>query len=157
MAPMYDIDNRMHISFYLYKDIKNNEWIKYQIFVNDSILDNKNTIIFNEESAGEELFLESFIEPEVPELVKCIRQICFSKIDYFVFEPIDEKDFCLLMERKNEAVKIELILRFEEYDKKFSLKAKKENLLEFADELEQEYKSVINGKQGLIKIDDMRL
>lgn len=157
MATMHDIDNKIHVSFYLYKDIKNNEWIKYQIFVNDSIIDSKSPIVFNEESVGQELFLESFIEPEVPELVKYINQICHDKIDYFEFEPIDEKDFYLLMENKNEKVKIELVLRFENHDKKFLFNARKENLLQFADELEWEYKRVINGKPGLIKIDDMRL
>lgn len=151
MATMHDIDNKMYISFYLYKDIKDNEWIKYQIFVNDSDLD-KEPIVFNEESARRELFLESFIEPEVPELVKYIRQICSGMIEEFKFEPIDEKDFSLLMEKENEAVKIELVLRFERHDKKFLCKAEKENLLQFADELEKEYKSVINGRQGLIKI-----
>lgn len=155
MATLYSTEDSQTISIYLYEDFCkgkiNNEWVRYLIIFKDRNFVDSKEIIFNEESANTELILECYPEPEVLQLLKDIYIFLDRQIDSLEFEPIDEKDFLLLLKCCDKEIKVELILRFAKDDCKINMFTNKEKLLSFAKELESEYESVINGKHGLVK------
>lgn len=67
MAALYNLDHTLSVAFYLFSNVNDKEWIKYEIVV-ESESCFLSPIIFNDETANTELYLENFIEPEIPEL-----------------------------------------------------------------------------------------
>lgn len=45
-------------------------------------------MIFDDNTANTDLYLESYIEPEVPELVEKIRKLCNAQLNDLMFSPI---------------------------------------------------------------------
>ena len=152
MSTLYNIDGSQSISIYLYKDIMSNEWIRYQIVFENVRSCKSEKIIFNEETAETELFLECCIEPEIPRLLKDIYSLLEFQISSSKFEPIDEKEFSLSATHIDNKIKVELTLRYRKCDYKILMITNEKELLLFAKNLQIEYGDLVRGKHGLLKL-----
>ena len=149
MAALYNLDHTLSVAFYLFSNVNDKEWIKYEIIVElEDCL--QRPIIFNDETANTELYLENFIEPEIPELVKNFNDLCEGTIDSMIFQPIDERDFTLEVYGIHESVKVDLLLEFPNRTQAYNFYTTKANLAEFSRQIEKEYTELINGKQALL-------
>lgn len=151
MATLYSINDKQSVSIYLYKDIMTNEWIRYQIIFEETTSFNSVKIVFNEETAENELVLECCIEPEISQLLKDIYAFLNFEISSLKFEPIDEKEFLLSAIYIDNKIKVELILRYRGFAHKIIIFTNENKFLLFAKELQTEYEALINGKHGLVK------
>lgn len=152
MATLYSNNKEKAISLYLHRDITDREWLRYQIIVEVQKTNQTNEyLVFNEETVGTPLFLECYIEPEIPDLIKGIQDVCENCINIFEFEPIDEKDFYLAVTVAENEFYINLLLRFNYKSERVDFYTTKEQLLTFVEVLNKEYMDVINDKYGLIE------
>lgn len=82
MATLYSTNKEKSISLYLYRDIENSEWLKYQIIVDYQKCNQMGKrIVFSEETAENILFLEYYLEPEIPELIKGFKDVFEDNVD----------------------------------------------------------------------------
>lgn len=153
MATLYSTNKEKSISLYLYKDIENNEWLKYQIIVDYQKCNQMSKrIIFSEETAENVLFLECYLEPEIPELIKGFKDVFEDNVDMFEFEPIDEKDFYLSVVAGESRFCINLVLRFACKTEEIVFYTNKEHIRVFLLSLNEEYTNIINNKYGIISL-----
>lgn len=149
MAALYNLDHTLSVAFYLFSNVNDKEWIKYEIVV-ESESCFSSPIIFNDETANTELYLENFIEPEIPELVRKFNDLCKETINGMIFQPIDDRDFTLEVYSTHDSVKVDLQLEFPKRTQAYTFYTTKANLAKFSRQLEKEYVELINGKQALL-------
>ena len=149
MAVLYNLDHTLSVGIYFFEDFNDKEWIKYEIIV-ESESHFGSPIVFNEETANTYLYLENFIEPEVPELVQKLDDLCRGTIEYMIFQPIDERDFKLEIHMTGDSAKVELLLELVPDPETYSFYTNKNELAKFAAQMEKEYGELISGKHALL-------
>lgn len=150
MATLHDRNHDLSISIYFFQndDPRDREWIKYQIVV-ESVRD-PGPVVFDDDTANTYLYLESYIEPEVPDLVEKIRALCDGRLDDVTFRPIDDRDFTLIIQPAAGAFEASLELELAKKSQSFTMQTSREHLLAFAKEMEREYEDLMQGKHGLM-------
>ena len=100
MAVLKNISSNIELHFILKKS-NENEWLNYRVEV--YVIDNNNLRKLLENVSLIEqgnLFLDALYDPEVLQLIKGINMILNGESDYFLFSPVDEKDFILEISRE---------------------------------------------------------
>lgn len=153
MATLHDINYEVSMSIYFFNndDLGDREWIKYRIVV-ESVWEHEHSVIFDDNTANTDLYLESYIEPEVPELVEKIRKLCNAQLNDLMFSPIDDQDFSLVVQPAAEAFEVSLKLELAKETRTFTMRTSREHLLDFAKDMEWEYRELIRGKHGLVLV-----
>ena len=151
MATLHDRNHDLSISIYFFHndDPRDREWIKYQIVV-EFVRDPGYPVVFDDDTANTYLYLESSIEPEVPDLVEKIRALCDGRLDDVTFRPIDDRDFTLIIQPAVRAFEVSLKLELAKESRTFTMQTSREHLLAFAKEMEREYEDLMQGKHGLM-------
>lgn len=151
MATLHNKNHDLSISIYFFHndDPRDREWIKYQIVV-ESVRDPGHPVVFDDDTANTYLYLENCIEPEVPDLVEKIRELCDRGLDDVTFRPIDDRDFTLIIQPAAKAFEVSLELEFAKKAQTFTMQTNREHLLDFAKEMEKEYEDLIHKKHGLV-------
>ena len=147
MAELNNISGDTKIIINLRKTKESPEWVGYDLKV--SVKENSEFKDFLQLSYSECLYFDNFTEPEVPALSNSLCLIVYEAIEYYYFTPIDEKDFFLTFERKNDYYIVHLftdsavIFNSHEWKSRseigLRLWTNKENILSFSRQLIKEY------------------
>ncbi len=151
LAVLKNIKNDTNIDLRLKKTNEFPGWIGYDL----RVLINKDKKIseFLRLNYPDTLSFDNLIEPEIPFLYGALDALSKNEICNYVFEPIDEKDFCLEIIKKDNLYRVNLFLEeallFETYHwdiySKVGLRMKveKNDLINFSSELKKEYKRIL--------------
>jgi hypothetical protein len=130
------------------------KWIGYDLKI--LVKQDSKIIEFAKLYNTDELSFENYIEPEIPYLYNSLDALTRNKISSYVFEPIDEKDFCLEIIKENSFYKVNLFMEESllfgvHYWKVHSkigiqIKVEKDAVLSFTNDLKKEFFS-LNPKQ----------
>lgn len=158
MANLIDKNDDLLLKFILHPDKDSNDWITYEISI-CSNNDKEKTLL--ELSQGG-LYLEACFEPEVIAIYNEILNILYGEKTNFSFEPIDEKDFRLNINKiNNNLFSVGIysnyfkIFGIHEWNHKsyigIKLTVDKNDLSNFIKQLRDEYEKIKPEKQLLTK------
>lgn len=127
------------------------DWITYEMIICSA--DEKKVLLKLSQSG---LFLEACIEQEVLTIYYEIQKLIFGKESKFVFEPMDQKEFRLEIDKISDEIFFvgiysEFFKIFGIYEWNYNLHlgvkflAKKEALLSFIEQLKREYEEIKPG------------
>jgi len=135
---------------HLIKNRDKSKWIGYELKILGKSGNSTKEIL--RLSNSNELYFENYTEPEIPALCNGLALIADGKIDKFIFEPIDEKDFRLELENENGIIIANIFLEEVQILNDFQwnahsmigvrMKIKKEDIVKFSYQLIEEYKSI---------------
>ena len=95
MAIIRNVKANSEIHFNL-KRSREDDWLNYrlEVYIIDS--NNHRSCLENLSLLNyENLYLDAIYDPEVPQLIEGIKKILSGEIEYYLFSPVDEKDFIL--------------------------------------------------------------
>ncbi|WP_058486162.1 hypothetical protein [Defluviitalea phaphyphila] len=150
MAYLHNTKYDTFIELQLKNNKENNFWLKY--ILNLGIKQNyKYVTVLSLNNS--QLYLDAFLEPEVPKICKGLLSVINKNTNKFIFEPIDEKDFRLEFKNNKDKYIIEIFSdQFNInnsidwiFESKIGLKMEvtKEEILKFISSLQSEYDNIV--------------
>ena len=153
MAKIFNTSEDTFFQISLLKD-KSKEWLRYEIIIGARTSNQEKNLknILKLATPHEQLFLEDYIEPEVPEVCAGLKKVIDNEISNFQFTPLDEKDFFLELNKIDEKYYLNVLSYefnlFEKYDWKSTsmigirMEVNKAALEKFVAELQSEYEQI---------------
>jgi len=148
MAKLKNRENKLLFELALYSDPDSFDWITYKITIS-SIEDKNLHPLLNLSGPG--LYL-AYYKSEVLTMCRGILDVLDKKKTHFSFEPIDEKDFQLEVENRNNRILLSIysrnfkVLQHYQWDYKsylgIKMHVKKEDILNFVKQLKSEYEKI---------------
>jgi len=151
LATLKNLTNDVYIILFLRKTKEFPKWVGYTLKVFTKKKNKTNEFLRLKQTKN--LYFENFIDPEISALCNALDSVANGKINNYMFEPIDEKDFRLEIRLENNYYKVGLFMEeailYDTYEWNvhsmigLQMNVKKENIIDFSNELKKEISNLL--------------
>lgn len=148
MANLKNVSNDTCINIKLQSIDESPKWIGYDLVVLIKENEFLSELLSMRNTGG--LYFENEFTPEIPDLCNSLNLLVSGNISQYLFEPIDEKDFCLEINRIKDSIgdyfKIQLFMDYPKIRSQpgIQMYSTAKELINFSIELRQEHEELMS-------------